>query len=557
MSVTLISSPFLWSWARNRNAFRFLCSTALSVGSPCHAAWLFKPITSLRVDSLSFVVAIDGRLLPFSGALQEGGAYSFTSALDLVQKIASNYYISQLFSVNFTLRDDQSVAVDFNALAPGSHSLDLYYRSSDGSRLSDSSLLSSGHNFPGSDPASLPNYSLAVALDVTVNNCNLLSSHSTEWMYFYPNSDGYLEVPLDMLASYIPQPDIPAPDEPLSLTILTNLFFKYRLRYAECWGDTPLLQSVTTSPWLYAIAGQVSDYYHRLNLPDWADAFPSSQLSTVSGTNATCFRVIGEDTGLTLDIHASQPEFLTIFYFNASEAIGSTVSLRLRIVKTAPDGTSTTSLSVFTVANGNFYRLSVGPVALSATTSAYYSLTLFPASSTPQFSRTYRIIPDFYRLHHFLLQNQWGVLSSFVAASLSAASVSEGDSVTIRRNHYIALSDRYQTFTASSAALRPVEARRLARSLASAYHYYFSAGAWQRIAIEPTSVTFLSDDEDLLVVQFSFRFVQNQADNLPSNSVRSSSNTVTVDISHTDDADAYLSFDTRLTPSSNAIHETL
>ena len=262
-------------------------------------------------------------------------------------------------------------------------------------------------------------------------------------------------------------------------------------------------------------------------------------------------------TGLTLDIHASQPEFLTIFYFNASEAIGSTVSLRLRIVKTAPDGTSTTSWSVFTVANGNFYRLSVGPVALSATSSAYYSLTLFPASSTPQFSRTYRLIPDFYRLHHFLLQNQWGVLSSFVAASLSAASVSEGDSVTIRRHHYIALSDRYQTFTASSAALRPVEARRLARSLASAYHYYFSAGAWQRIAIEPTSVTFLSDDEDLLVVQFSFRFVQNQADNLPSNSVRSNSNTLTVDISHTDDADAYLSFDTRLTPSTNAIHETV
>lgn len=558
MSVTLISSPFPWSWARNRNFFRFLCSSSLSVGTSSNSAWLLDPIFSLRIDHLRFVVLIDEHRYTFSGVLLGGGAWTFTSLSDLVDKLSTNYYISQLFTITYTVRNDQSIAVAFNAVAPGCHTVDLFYESTDGTRLSnDEAGIHPGHNTPGTDPTSRSNYSLAVALDVLSNNCNSVSSHSTGWMFFQPDPDGYLDVPLDMLASFIPQPDIPAAAEPLGLSLLTNLFLKYRIRYAECWGDTPLIQSVATSPWFYAIAGEVSDYYHRLNLPDWLDHFPSDQLSTVGGTNVTCFRVIGEDDNLSIDVHASQPEFLTIFYLNASEAINSSVSLRLRVVKTAPDGTSTTSWSVFTVRNGNFYRLSVGPAALSATTSAYYSVTLFPSGNTPQFSRTYRLIPDFYSQHLFLLQNQWGILSSFVAASMAAAAVAEGESLHIRHRHYVSVSDRYQSFTATSAALRPVEARRLARSLASAYHYYFNAGAWQRIAIEPASVTFRNDEEDLVTLQFSFRFVENQTDNLPSNSVRSNSNTVTVDIDHTDDADAYLSFDTRLIPSTNALHETL
>ena len=554
MSVTLISSPFRWSWARNRNFFRFRCSYDTSIGSYANSAWLFRPLDN-KVTTLRFVALIDERRYTFFGSSDDDGAWSFTSLSDLLSKLASNYYISQLFTLSYTLNDDQSVALAVNALSPGSHSFVLFFESADGSRISDTSLLLPGHNHPGTDPTRRTNYSLAVALDVLSNNCNNVASHSTGWMFFQPDPDGYLDVPLDMLASFIPQPDIPAAAEPLGLTLLTNLFLKYRIRYAECWGDTPLIQSVTTSSWFYAIAGEVSDYYHRLNLPDWLDHFPSDQLSTVGGTNVTCFRVIGEDDNLSIDIHASQPEFLTIFYLNASEAINSSVSLRLRVVKTAPDGTSTTSWSVFTVRNGNFYRLSVGPVALSATTSAYYSVTLFPAGNTPQFSRTYRLIPDFYSQHLFLLQNQWGILSSFVAASMAVAAVTEGESVLIQHRHHISLSDRYQSFTATSAALRPVEARRLARSLASAYHYYFNAGAWQPIAIQPASLTFLNDDEDLLTLQFSFRFVDNQADNLPANHLRSRSNTVTVD-TDLDGIDALLAPGTRIVPSSNALHQS-
>jgi len=549
MSLSLISSPFKWGWARNRNAFHFLASSALSPGTAANFSIRLLPLSD-TISTLRFVVEIDGEQFIFQGTSTDGGPWTFTSLADLVDKIESNYYISKLYTVAHS-ESSGAYVLAWNAVNVGAHTASVYYTDNNGDTLTDVARVQSGHVRAGSDPTNYPNYSVAVNLEAVVNNCNVLKTLSSGWMFFSPDADGNVEVPLDMLATFLPQPDIPGTADPTALTLLTNYFVKYRISYAEYYGDTPRLQEVSTTPWRYAIGGEVEDYYHRLNLPDWLDFAPTQQLSS---NNAPLFRVIGEDTGLTLDIHASQPEFLTVFFFYSGAAMNAEYTLQLTLTTTAHNGTTSTTVTTFPIKNGNFYRLPVGPTALSTQSCAYYTVTLGTSGSDPQFTRTYHVVPDFYSQYLFLLQNKWGALATMAVPSVAAAAVTEGNFVRVRLRQYVSLSDCYQSFTATSSPLRRDEALRLSRALASNYHYCLAGAAWKRIAVEPASVTFRDDEQDMVVVAFTFRFVENQVDNLPTNTARSNSNTDVVTSNLSDDAGNYLSFATRLTPTTNIIH---
>ena len=566
MSVSLITSPFLWSWAHSRNAFTFICHYAQSVGSPSFANFAIDTDTfeAHRAGTFVAVVEIDSQryLFPSVAVLSDQGSpssdpWKFSSAQQLASNIASCYYISQIFDVTTSSTSGGLLGIAFNSVRREAHTIDLYFESMAGQRLQDSSFgLNRGTVRLGTNPENLPNYSLAVAIDVLANNCNAVTQSSSDWMFFQPDADGNVSVPLDILRSHFFQPDLPAPAEPAGPVLLTNFFLKYRIRYAEFYGSEPLLQTVTATPWLYAFDGEVADYYSRLNLPDWICGAQQVQFSS---NDSTRFFVLGEDQGSTADVRRSQPEFLTLFYYDTSKAINATATLRLSLSVIDADGQTSSSILSYTVRNGNVYRFNVGPAALSLSSAVSYTLSIVPyispnANVSPSFVRTYRVIPDLYRQHTFLLQNKWGCLNTFIAESLSAAFVTEGDSLAVRHRHYVGLNRRYQSFTVTSPALRRAEALRLSRSLASSYQYYLHSNAWFRIAIDPDSVTFIDETEDMVSLQFSFRFVEDQVDNLPSNTVRSTSNQAVVQANILDDANAYVSFDTRTTATFNAIH---
>lgn len=551
MAVSLITSPFKWAWAKNRNHFVFQCDSLVTVGTRSNFAFRMPTILPYSLGGMCFVLVIDGMRYVWERKQDATGVWEFASTSSLANRLSTNYYIGELYDVT-AVEQGQAVAFAFNAKAVGRHTVDVFLESSSGERFANGNLLTVGHVMEGSDPDRLQNYSLAVAVDVLTNNYNNVTQGTTDWMFFQPDESGRVEVPLEVLRSFVPQPDIPSFAEPFVLQLMTNLFLKYRIRWAEVWGDTPRLQAVEVGEWCYAFCGEESDYHHRLNLPDWQDYAPAAQLSSA---RRTLFRVIGEDSGKMVDVRPSQPEFLTIFYYNAQESINSSVQMRVRLDKTDRQGRTATTWIEHTVKNGNVYRLSVGPAAVSASASAMYSVTLCTSDSEAQFSRTYRLVPDFYERHLFLMQTKWGTLATLCVPRLTVDSVTEGDSLRMRHRHYVGMTDRYQKFTAETAALRKDEAERVGRSLASAYHYYQHNGAWQRIAITPGTVTYKDDGEDMMVVSFTFRYVENQADNMPSNRALSTSNQQLVTANIEDDAGAYVSFGVRMTPQTNALHD--
>lgn len=552
MSVSLVTSPFKWSWAKNRNHFVFQCDSLKTVGSKSNFSIRLSSVSIVRNADIKFVMVIDGQRYVWKHESSPDGVWEFSTNVSLANKIQNNYYIKQLYTVDV---ESQGIykAIAFNAHESGMHTIDVFFEKATGERISDDMAgLTVGHISEGDDPDKLTNYSLAVSIDVLANDFNNVKIGTTGWMFFQPDESGRVDVPIDAICSFIPQPDIPSFAEPFSLQLMTNHFMKYKIRWAEVWGDTPRLQEVNEGDWMYAFCGEVSDYHHRLNLPDWQDAAPAVRLSSAQ---RAIFRVIGEDSGKIVDVHASQPEFLTLFYYDQQVDINASASMRVRLDKTDQQGRTTTTWIVHTVKNGNEYRLSVGPSAVSATSSSSYTITLCENENEPQFSRTFRIVPDFYNQHIFLLQSKWGNLTTLCIPTISVNIVTEGDILQMRNRHYVGLTNRYQSFSAVSAALRKEEALRIERSLASEYHYLQHNGAWNRIVVEPATFECRNEDEDMVAIGFSFRFVENQGDNLPTNSALSTSNQQLVTANIVDDAGAYVSFGVRMTPQSNALHD--
>lgn len=295
------------------------------------------------------------------------------------------------------------------------------------------------------------------------------------------------------------------------------------------------------------------EYYSRLNLPDWKDPNPTEQLSTVSGVNNNLFRSIGEDTGQTFDLHKSQPEFVYMFWYNTSEPIGGTVTMKVRITRRNTTATGTQSTYVVTVKNGDIYRLAVGPKQVSAEDYNFYDVEVMNVNNVVQWSRRYRVVPDYYQKHFFLLRNRYGLLNGFTAKNMSIKMETSGDGIQMDGRYYVDLKETKQVYVAKSPAMKKNEAVELARSLSSDYQYYLANNAWQRITVEPSSIEYINDNEDMVVVEFSFRFVENQIENIATNDARSSSNTTIVE-NIVDSAGKYVSYGTRIAQSINLIH---
>lgn len=504
MIEQVIKTPFLFGWAKNRNEYRLKVNNVASVGSVASFSFTFASL--LPAVGGQVVFTLDGREIAFKRVgTTPSNDYEFRTLAQLAACIQNNPYLATLFNYSYV---SSSRKLTLTATSVGYHSLTIHTLSADG--LPDgyeAQMITASTAVNGADKTYLPNYGIMAQLEVVANSSNSLLPYTTENMVFHADSEGYVDIPLDILRGYIPQPDLPTSGQ---WQLLTNALLKYRLHYGEMYGEgTPMVQRMTADGYRYALCGEVAERFAALNLPDWN----SGQSAPLAVGNNNIFWIIGEDTGLTVDVRDGQPVWLYGLWYDTTKAVGATLSVNVYVFVNG----SRISLTTQSVKNGYIYRILSDGNTLGVPSGTHqYEVHIRTSAGT--WTRNYRVQSCLGEQRTMLLQNKYGLLQPFVVGSLKREITTEGDELTVERRRYIDTTDHYELYTALTPKLSRWEAARMARCLGGEYHYIQDGSSWLRITIEPNTFAVRDDAQGLVQVEFGFRFVENQLENLASGS---------------------------------------
>lgn len=514
MSVTVTSTPFKLGWARNRNSYKMSCNTLVSNGS--NGTFYCTRVAAIPAAGNHVVVNIDGVEYIFTIVASNPGAYEMASNDDLFNKIRSCWYVRQVFGIPLQNNDTTHLVLVTQSTR---RYFDIYCTDAYGNRTGYESTMLSwltsagfGPGYQGTDPVYLKNYAVAAKVEVVVNNNNNLTTHNVDGLVFQPDNNGNIEVPMDLLGELIPQPDIPATNES-SWAVTTNALMKYRLHYGEMWGDdTPLIQNWQQNPagntaWNYVLCGSEADRFSRLNLSDWDNT------NVLFSETNSLFRILGEKSGLNVRVCKSQLMFLYGMWFDTTQALTATTTLTIQVQVGGGSATTTTRK----VRNGEIYRIPVHPSVFSAASSLFYSVTF--SMGGVSWTRTFYVMPDYYQPTTFLIQNKYGLLNVLVAPQVRREMTTEADVLQVDRRRYLDITEDSETYTATTALMTREEARQLAMCLGQKFHYVMSGTNWLRISIEAGSFTVLDEAEEMVRVEFNYRFTDNQEENIVSGSM--------------------------------------
>lgn len=535
MSTTVVSSPFTLGWARNRNSYKLHCDFLDSAGSRHYVNCTRS--ASIPAAGNHIVVVIDGVEYVFTiVASSTGNAYEIAGNSELFSKIRGCWYVGQVYDLGNV---NDATHMSLVAKDVGYHKFEIFCTDANGNRTGyESTMLTWTLSGVGVDRQEKANYAIAVELEVVANNNNQLKTHNVKGLVFQPDGAGDIEIPLDLLPGFIPQPDIPTTSATASAwALLTNMLLKYRVGYGEIWGDgTPLVQNWTTTAYKYALCGEEADRFARLNLPDWVCG--ETQFSETNNV----FRILGEDNGITVRVCRSQAEYLYGMWFDTTVSLNSTKNVVLSV--SVDGGTATTATKQ--VKNGQIYRIPVGLAALGITTAKYYTVSLTLGGHT--WSRIFIVQPDYYEPTELLLQSKYGLLRSFVVPQVRRDITTEAEELLVDHRRYLNITESGEAYTAITAQMTRTEARRLAQCIGQQYHYVKCGTAWLRITIEAGSLTVLDEAEDMVTLEFSYRFVENQTEDVTDGSLERSIAATRVDFD-----DNIVAFSEATIPNNNEI----
>lgn len=511
MSVSVQEEPYIIGWARNRNRLKLHSSSVQqSAGSTAHFKWTF-PNSYLGPSGNHVVLSIDGFLLVYT-IQPSDDEYSATSRSTLTLKIERNYYVKQLFSVNRTAN-----TIELTAISVGHHVAEIYWTDWEGVRTT---TLTPDIYEEGSDRTDKPNYAITAKVQAIVNNYNELVTKECDGLIYNPDENGDIFIDLSVLKDFIPQPDLPV-NGGSAFQLITNAVMKYRVSYGETWGaPSPRIQNMATTPannkWYYAICGEEVERYAAVNLPDWKSG---QQYDFIDRNDL--FWLIGEDTGKTMTVRRSQYECIYGLFYNHLLDMGAAASglrqVTVTLSGTKRDGTTVAVVNTYSQNNGQVYRIDVSP-SLFDVEVTHYTVTV--TTSGGSWSRNYIVMPDFYMQNQFLLQNKYGFLVSFVSGELRKESQTEADVLKMDGRRYLDFTEKGEVYTTVLNRISKSEARRLAQCLCNEFHYIKSNGKWVRITIEPGSFLTRDDGQGMVSVEFSFRFVENQQENMSDGDTR-------------------------------------
>ena len=232
MSTTVVSSPFTLGWARNRNSYKLHCDFLDSAGSR-HYVYCTRS-ASIPAAGNHIVVVIDGVEYVFTiVASSTGNAYEIAGNSELFSKIRGCWYVGQVFNLGSV---NDATHMSLVAKEVGYHKFEIFCTDANGNRTGyESTMLTWTLNGGGVDRQEKENYAIAVELEVVANNNNQLKTHNVKGLVFQPDGAGDIEIPLDLLPGFIPQPDIPTTSATASAwVLLTNmLLIGYAARHSS------------------------------------------------------------------------------------------------------------------------------------------------------------------------------------------------------------------------------------------------------------------------------------------------------------------------------------
>ena len=523
MSVQVQQYPYLFSWAKNRNSIVLHCNDIDNEGTAAYFSFVFSNSTP-AVDS-KVVVVLDGMELMFTRKQSPASAYEFNSITDLGTKIKDCPYIAALFVGTYT---SNTRTLTLEGRAVGYHTLSIYTLSAQGHHEGfERSLINSSEGNNGEDGSRLANYGVAVAVDVTVNQGNVLRVYKGETMVMNPDADGNLVVPLDVLRGYTPEPDVPSSMD-AQFQLLTNALISYKVRYGEQYGEpAPLLQNMTETDVCFAICGEVAERFAQANRPDWMSGQETSLRFAVGSNNV--FWIIGEDTEQTCTTRLSAPVFLYGLWFDERRRYDEQLEITVSVIGRRKNGSTIDINRTLQANNGSVYRLKVSPSDFNLGNDVlWYSVMVKTVDGT--WSRTYHVLPDYFEATTMLLQNKYGLLQPYLCGKLVRNVTMDGEACTISRRRYVDVKECFESYTAVMHQLTMRQARALASCLGQRFHYVLNGTSWLRITIEPGTWKVRDDAEGMVALQFDFRFVENQQENLATGTLSSGLSAVVDDI---------------------------
>ena len=152
------------------------------------------------------------------------------------------------------------------------------------------------------------------------------------------------------------------------------------------------------------------------------------------------------------------------------------------------------------------YRLSCGPSLLGVDIKRY---TVHVGS----WERTFVVMPAMYGAHLFLITNKYGMLVPFEGESVAMDGMSEGENVLVNGRYGVALSGYWQSYRCRTTALTKEESRVIGQANRGEKCYEWVDGMWKEIVVEIGSVNVYDEGEDMMVVEFGYRFADNQVEN--------------------------------------------
>lgn len=506
MAPTITSSPFPIDWVGNNNNFKIQCHNGIvSVGSA--AAFVLRATAGATFPSPSYhvVVSLNDIDVVFE-VVNEASTdlYKVTSVVDLFEKISMSPIFTKYFRVDTFVRGTR---IDLIGREVGRWSVKVFVTNDFGEIDTTYDIVTILVSSYGSDVVRRENYALRARFSLITNNNNQVSVNDLPDVIAQPDENDMVEVPISMLRTYKPQPDLPRGDLGSDAwELLTNYIMKYGLYYSEVWGNPAMPQEEHHTSEYYLFCGEVAERFAAVNYPDWDN---SNSVVPFSST-ASGFRIIGEPTGETRRVCKSAPQYIYGIYFNTDENAPN-IDVVIRGEARRLDGAETVN-----VKNGSVFRIPVGPSALfdgMFKFSYTYKVTI-SVDNTEIWSRDYFVVPDLHDQITLLMVNKYGLLHPFVFSDVKRTIDRQAEEVYLDRFRYFSNVRGTELMTVNSPMLSKKEAADLARCLAGEYQYMWVDETWLRITIAKGSFKVLDTEEDMLRVEFSFAFVENQIETL-------------------------------------------
>ena len=501
MSVTIEENPFPLDFAGNRCQFRIRCTPYSGGGRKAVSTFKVNRMPELGyrlsvthgTETLTLIVTVAYNKRDDPNFIMRRTQTDRIKA-ELEKKIARNYELAQLYDI--TVSD--SLEIRFTSKEAGG---DIVAVTSDDPDADIEEL----EQVTGVPPTARANYGVTAWLETERYVDGTAVSGRTPEFSFHPDSGGRVRIPLDVLRSLFTQCDVPPYSEAYGAHQLLYALVKYRLVFADRFGNPPQVQSLLLSDWRLLSAGEMREDSRVLNLPDW----PTPSHSNVPLSSHPHIRNYGSPPGLTVRSFDGMPQYAYFILFDAESGPGLTRTLDVSVKALVKSGnTADLGTTSFILKNLNIVRIPLSTDALQVyqhcPQAMSYTVTCTEGANF-RWQRTFLLSKKPLHGKVFLLQNKYGVLESFLVENEMTEREVSGDEVVRNGGFEIAVTDCATTFTARTGYRSRWEMQLLGEAAGNTLNYKLENGNPVPVTILPDTLTVLDEAEDLQSAEFQYR----------------------------------------------------